>query len=262
MSIYLSRLLKRLPDRLYIVAQNARFYREQSNVRYIKYGNLIRVNHEGLNWVTHRERAHVYRWGLSHRGNAIGHSYLLQNIEFDIGDCIVDCGANMGDLALFFYFRKAEISYIGIEPNPLDFRCLSQNLLSDSKSLNIALWNQNTTIEFFVDSKGASSSVIEPPRYSEIVNVQATRLDSLKFDKIKLLKVEGEGAEPEILEGARSILRKIEYISVDWGPERGLLQTSTRDACLKFLLENSFALIEENDGGRKTALFKNNNLKV
>ena len=51
---------------------------------------------------------------------------------------------------------------------------------------------------------------------------KVARLDNFNFKKIKLLKVEAEGAEPEVLLGTAKILKRIEFISVDCGPERGL----------------------------------------
>ena len=249
----------KLPLFAWVFFQNLRFLKDKSFVRYSKYGDLIKVRDTGLIWHTHRQRAHSYRYGLHHRGMSIGNSYLLQNIDFKDGDLVIDCGANMGDLQLFFEFQGFRISYIGIEPNPLDFNCLKLNALPGAEVINCALWNTTSNLEFYVDSKGASSSLIQPPRYSEKILVNAARSDSLQFDKIKLFKVEGEGAEPEILQGSKHILNRIEYISVDWGPERGLLQTSTREECLQFLSENGFYIVEENDGGRKTALFRNGN---
>jgi FkbM family methyltransferase len=248
---------KALPDFAWIILQNLRFRKEKSIIRYSKYGELVRIRDADFIWYSHRDRAHSYRFGLKHRGKSIGHSYLLQNIDFKEDDLIIDCGANMGDLQLFFEYHELRVSYVGIEPNPLDFSCLNMNTLPRAQALNYALWNTTSTLVFFVDSKGASSSLIEPPRYSEKILVKAVRLDSLHFDKIKLLKVEGEGAEPEILKGSRDLLNKIEFIAVDWGPERGLLQTSTREDCLEYLTEIGFKMVEENDGGRKVGLFKN-----
>jgi FkbM family methyltransferase len=250
---------KNLPLFAWMFFQNLRFLREKFLIRYLRHGELVKVRDAGFFWYTHRERAHSYRFGLHHRGISIGRSYLLHQIDFKDGDLVIDCGANMGDLQLFFKFQEFRISYIGIEPNPLDFKCLKLNTLPSAEVINCALWNSTSSLDFYVDSKGASSSLIEPPRYSEKILVNAVRLDSLQFEKIKLLKVEGEGAEPEILQGSKQILNQIEFISVDWGPERGLLQTSTRDECLKFLTDNGFCLVEENDGGRKTALFRNGN---
>ena len=78
--------------------------------------------------------------------------------------------------------------------------------------------------------------------------------------KIKLLKIEGEGAEPEILEGCRDILKRVEYISVDVGPERGVAQTSPKNDVITYLVENNFEVILENPYHRVTVLFKNKSL--
>ena len=42
-----------------------------------------------------------------------------------------------------------------------------------------------------------------------------------------LLKVEAEGAEPEVLQGLKKNLSRVEFITVDCGFERGLNQKST-----------------------------------
>ena len=49
---------------------------------------------------------------------------------------------------------------------------------------------------------------------------------------------------------------KIEYISVDVGPERGIDQKSTDSEVTTFLTKNNFKLITENTN-RKSKLFQN-----
>ena len=120
------------------------------------------------------------------------------------------------------------------------------------------MWDRSTVLDFYIDSHSASSSFIQGPDFTEIIKVEAKRLDSLQFEKnIKLLKVEGEGAEPEILSGAKKLFHRIEYISVDVGPERGIEQISTKTPVIELLLQNNFKIIEENPWHRKTILFKN-----
>jgi hypothetical protein len=143
----------------------------------------------------------------------------------------------------------------------MDYGCLSKNVISLGESRNLALWDSTSEMIFYVDTSSASSSLIEPPYYTEKIRVAAARLDSLDFpNRIKLFKVEGEGAEPEILEGARGIFSSIEYISVDAGPERGINQTPTRDEVLKLLTDAGFELVMENPFHRKTLLFRNTEL--
>lgn len=224
--------------------------------------DLLKITERNISWWTHRKRFHLYVSGLVHRGESIGKSYLLREITFNDEDVIIDCGANMGDLQLYFMNLDLPVNYIGIEPNPIDFKCLELNAPRGFKPFNVALWDKNSQMTFFVDSDSASSSLIEPPFFTEKVLVKSVRLDSLKLpDRIKLLKVEGEGAEPEILEGARGIFTKIEFITVDAGPERGINQTATRNEVIKVLRNSDFELIKENPYHRKTLLFRNQKIK-
>jgi FkbM family methyltransferase len=177
------------------------------------------------------------------------------------GDVIVDCGANLGDLQLYFKYLGISVDYYGIEPNPQDFDSLLLNLLPNSKGLNIALWDFESELSFYVDSESASSSLIEPPTYSGIIKISARRMDQLNLPaRIKLLKVEGEGAEPEILKGAIGVLNRIQFISVDCGPERGIDQLETKKDVCEFLVKNHFSIVKENPYHRKTILFVNNNV--
>jgi len=251
-------LIKKLPDRTYASLKNLHFRLQGKKIRFLARDGVIEVFANNLLWTTHRGRAHLYTNGLLNRGAAIGKSYLLENIDFEDGDTVVDCGANMGDLQLWFEDKLIKIKYLGIEPNPLDFKCLAKNMLLDSSCINFALWNESGKLRFWIDSRSASSSLIQPPTYSEITDVRAIRLDELQgLGRIKLLKVEGEGAEPEILLGAKGILNNIQYISVDVGPERGVDQVPTRSEVISFLQENNFTIVLQNPYHRKTVLFKN-----
>jgi hypothetical protein len=80
----------------------------------------------------------------------------------------------------------------------------------------------------------------------------------LSIDRIELLKLEAEGAEPEILEGGRVTLQKCRYVTADLGPERGTLKEETLKESKEILESYGFALIGQNTDGRKCYLFKNN----
>jgi hypothetical protein len=78
----------------------------------------------------------------------------------------------------------------------------------------------------------------------------------LGLKQIKLLKIEAEGFEPEILTGARGAFSIIEYISVDGGYERGLQSEQTFTAITNLLLNNDFEIIDIYFPWHR-ALFKN-----
>lgn len=257
-------LIRKLPVRLYICILNISKNLKKEKIFLAIDDGIVKIDDLGNNitWYAHRERLHLYLSGMKERGKSIGKSYLLDGIVFKDGDVVVDCGANMGDLQLYFYFKKITINYFGIEPNPLDYKCLIRNALDNSKIMNIALWDSRSELKFYVDSSSASSSLIEPPKFSEVISVNASRMDQLDLPNlIKLFKVEGEGAEPEILLGSTGILKRIEYVSVDAGPERGINQLSTKTEVCRILKKNGFSIVKENPFHRKTILFKNNNFK-
>ncbi len=88
--------------------------------------------------------------------------------------------------------------------------------------------------------------------------MQGVRVDELINEHIKILKVDAEGAEMEVLEGCINLFNKIEYISIDLGFEKGILQESTFVPCLKFLSQNGFELIKLNRNLR--CLFRNSHI--
>ena len=78
------------------------------------------------------------------------------------------------------------------------------------------------------------------------------------YNKIKLLKVEAEGYEPEILQGLKKYINDVEYITIDCGFERGIKMESTIAECSNYLIQNNFKMI--NFGfPRLVALYKNSN---
>lgn len=207
----------------------------------------------------HRKQAEMaYRNGFSKRAHQIAEAYLLPKITFSAGDLIVDCGANLGDLKLYFDELKTDIEYIAFEPSPLEFVCLTENV-KPSLVHNKGLWNEDSHLTFYISSQGADSSFIKPPTFDEERKIPTARLDGLLNRRIKLLKLEAEGAEPEVLQGAEGLLDKIEYISADLGFERGIDQQSTLAPVTNFLLSKNFELLDVRHD-RIAALFRNKSL--
>ena len=195
-----------------------------------------------------------YKNGIEERGISLGQAYFLNKIKFSDNDTIIDCGANIGDLKIYFDNKKLNINYIGIEPSPKEYYCLSKNV-SHSVIHNIGLWNENNNLDFYVSSHNADSSFFKPMTYTKKITISAKRLDSF-FDKnIRLLKIEAEGAEPEVLVGCKKLLTKIDYISADLGFERGVLRENTLVKVTNFLLKHNFELLDFNSP-RICALYK------
>ena len=183
-------------------------------------------------------------------------SYLLNNIDFNDQDLVVDCGANVGELFLSIKSNNPNIQYIGFEPDDQVFECLQLN--TNSKSSNICLSNESGEKNFFIDSLGANSSVYESEPGMDSMVVKVEKLENLYPDtEIKLLKIDAEGSELEVLEGSKKIFNNIDYISVDCGAEKGVNQDTTFVDVNNYLISNNFSLIGINQN-RLICLYRNN----
>ena len=201
----------------------------------------------------------LYSSGLEFRAIQIADSYKLNKISFKLSDKVVDCGANYGDLWLYLYDKIDIKNYFTFEPGINEFKALCENV-KNNNNYNLGLDKTESTKNFYINEQDADSSIVEPKIYNSIYKIKTTTLNKffkkIKTEKIKLLKLEAEGYEPEILQGANKILDKIEYIAIDGGYERGKNSEETLSSQLNFLLKNNFEIIEINlKWGR--ALLKN-----
>jgi FkbM family methyltransferase len=206
--------------------------------------------------IRHQRQCNMaYEYGVKKRAKGLADCYFLNEIEFDDGDIFLDCGANVGDLKIWFDLNNIKINYVAFEPSPTEFDCLKENV-KPCTVYNVGLWNEVGELEFFVSSQGADSSLIEPVSFDEKIKVPVDRLESYVNSTIKILKLEAEGAEPEILEGLGDKLSLIEYVSADLGYERGVKCESTLVPVTNYLLEYGFELVNVSHG-RICALYKN-----
>ena len=249
--------------KLSLLLENLLAIIKKKSVRFTfdKRNNLFKANDENLiRFYSDKNRCFwLYRNGIRERGKLIHKTYCLKNIKFKKKDIVIDCGANAGDLLIELnrYIEKG--NYIAIEPNPTDFRVLKLNC-PNQVLINKALGNKNDNLNFYISTSSGDSSIIKPRHYDEKISVEVIKLDelikNLKIEKIKLLKIEAEGFEPEVLEGALNTISKCEYIAIDGGYERGQIQEQTFTNLTNILLKNNFEIHDINFSWHR-ALFKN-----
>ncbi len=230
-------------------------YLEKKKIFTIKNNNITRF------FISERVCVSTYWKGFKNRAEGLGSSYFLGNIQFFDNDLIVDCGAHLGDLAMYFNFNKRVVNYIAFEPSPPEFHCLEMNLknMGFGTAYNYGLWSENGTIPFFISSKNADSSFIEPTTYTTEVKIPTIRLDTFLDKPIKLLKIEAEGGEPEVIYGCDKLLHQIKFIAIDVGRERGIEKKHTLVEVVNYLLPRNFVMNQfSSPSGRWTILFENN----
>ena len=210
-------------------------------------------------FIYEKRRLPWYFAGIQARLDDLARQYALQYVPIIPGDIVIDCGANIGEIALWMDTHHIDAHYIGYEPSLKPYQCARKNIRR-GQIYQKALWNSVGHMSLFIGDATADSSLFQQPLSTETTTVETTTLDIefqlLGIERCKLLKVEAEGAEPEVLEGGKSIISKCTYIAVDVGFERGPEQKSTLPECVNFLLQNDFA-VRAWMHGRQVLLFEN-----
>jgi len=185
-------------------------------------------------------------------------SYNLDSLDFTDDDVLVDCGSNVGELNLALKNKNIHLKYIAFEPDNQAYECCILNNKSDKDNIhNVALSINSDEKPFYKDSYGGNSSLVDFGTSIE-TKIKTMKLDDFKIKQIKLLKIDAEGYEPEVLSGSIDTLRETEYVAVDFGPERGLDQKDTIIEVNNFLTDKGFKLLNF-EINRITGLYKNVN---
>lgn len=184
-----------------------------------------------------------YKRGIGAASRGLAQQYLLDHVSFEPGDVLIDCGANIGELGIWAVSQQ--IDYIAFEPENVEATCCDLNAYGGKASTNrIALWSEDTELKFYSKPNSADSSLIEISDYDHVQRVQAVRLSTFmsknKIARVRLLKVEAEGAEPEVLMGLGDRINQVDFIAVDCGFERGLKSEATFNEVNQILLAAGF----------------------
>jgi FkbM family methyltransferase len=152
--------------------------------------------------------------------------YRLTAIDFRAGDVVIDVGANIGIVALYLAKKYPELRVVAIEPVPTTFRHLQQNVeqngVPNITALNCAITKDGRDLRMVVNPghSGGSTAHLRDlkPRGHYNVTVKSRTLDRVFDeyvpDRCRLLKIECEGAEYEILSGARC-LDRVDHLGIE-----------------------------------------------
>ena len=170
-------------------------------------------------------RGNQFKRGVMMHVDRLAREYHLDQIDIVPGGVFIDCGANIGELGI--WARGQELDYIAFEPEGLEAYCYDLNN--------------------FVG--GATRTRIQAVALDGAVNLSDT-------SGTVILKIEAEGAEPEVLEGAASTLTSVNWVAIDCGHERGVSKAHTFVETNVFMQDLGFHLYRA-QFHRITALYRN-----
>ncbi|QKK02920.1 MAG: FkbM family methyltransferase [Pseudomonadota bacterium] len=194
-----------------------------------------------------------FRRGIENRLDTLAVEYLVPQCTIKEGDIVIDIGANIGEFTRYCCeHRGARV--VAIEPENACEAALRINLKGlDAIYSNEALWCEDAELLLYHSHASNDTTLIEPVTYDFSETIRVVTLDGLMsrldtgweqpIDTIKLVKIEAEGAEPEIIAGGSATLARTHYVAVDCGPERGLKQESTLLPVVNALLRLGFRFV-------------------
>lgn len=152
---------------------------------------------------------------------------LFKSLSLKSTDILMDIGANVGQSLLKWKSVFPEHGYIGIEPLPdciqyLNLLC-RVNGFNDCTIIEKAIFNKNTTSKLnlqFDDPTDRTASIIEQEKSFGHIEVETIDFPTLltKFDvkpeTIRVLKIDVEGAELEIIHNAKTFIDQYKPIII------------------------------------------------
>ena len=177
---------------------------------------------------------------------------LDSSFSIEVGDVIIDAGAHHGIVSV--HFASAGARVYAFEPNPLNFAVLSYNskvngLTNLSAHCSALDSKTKSNASFNVGIRSTTGSLASSGREElvsgQTIDVATVSLESVmesgNLSKVRLLKVDTEGAEYRMLfELSEKILKKIQYICIEAHPTNSHSPVEMRN----FLERNQFVLNE------------------
>jgi len=148
--------------------------------------------------------------------NELSEPWMKRYFKPNKGDVVIDVGAHVGKYSLPAAKLVGENGkVIAIEAHPENFKALQTNILLNGFkniiALNIAAFNQDNKKLLLCGSRDSEFSLKSNLKENS-VEVETRTIDSLLreigVEKVDWVKIDVEGAEVEVLEGMREVLRK------------------------------------------------------
>jgi len=130
------------------------------------------------------------------------------------GDIAIDCGANVGDITQKMVDKGAIVH--AFEPNPHAFEILKTKFGNNKQVIlhNMGVWDKNTSMKLYLHNKSDEDPVgwsvgasiisekenVNKNNFIEIKIIDLTEFISSLKREIKILKIDIEGAECELLD--------------------------------------------------------------
>jgi FkbM family methyltransferase len=134
---------------------------------------------------------------------------------------VIDVGANIGLMTAYFSTRWSKVT--AFEPSPKSFSCLEKNCNKENIDLhNLGLSDKEDKVLFAQCSNSEIDQIVSTnavlKKNWKPTEIPVTYLDKFNFDSVDLLKIDVEGHEMAVLDGALKFIKKnhIKLIQIEF----------------------------------------------
>jgi FkbM family methyltransferase len=175
---------------------------------------------------------------------------------------VLDIGANLGSYCIPLAKKHPDIKFHAFEPQRIISYQLCANVIINSLenvyAYELALSNESTSLELITPDYATEGNIgafsindevraneYECPTVNTTDRIDVTLLDWLNFDNIRLLKIDVEGHELEVIQGGIETIKRNNYPPIifeawTWKP----WYKDKRDALFEYLRGHGYNIIE------------------
>jgi FkbM family methyltransferase len=181
---------------------------------------------------------------------------LLESVLQPNSNCI-DIGCHKGEILDWMIRFAPHGIHHGIEPIPYLFKALNEKYTQSNIHLHaLALSDNAGKLNFNVVKNAPAYSGIRQRKYAiqnpdvEVIEVNVQRLDDIipAQQAVRLIKIDVEGAELDVLKGATRILKECRpYVMFEFGLGSAEFYNASPEAMFELMLENKMQLYSLRD---------------
>lgn len=147
-------------------------------------------------------------------------------------EIVLDIGAYVGSFTLAVARRAKKI--LAIEPDSKNYTCLQKNVskFANVQTVKKGVWNSKKKLKLYLDSQYPVANSVVIPSGNNFIEIEVDTLDNLTsalgINKVDFIKMNVEGAELEVLEGAERVLKSTKKMVIDAHHIRDGEETASR----------------------------------
>lgn len=171
------------------------------------------------------------------------------DVVVEAGDVVFDVGSLTGDFTRMY--APIAKTVIAVEPNPISAMCVSNNTRQFDNVIveQRAAYKEPGTIEFQLGTDRSEDSIMQPDDggTGSSLHVQADTIENIAqrhgIDVIDFLKLDAEGAEPEVIEGLGEI--QVRKLAISTTGERPIQGEDEGEMCAALLEEKGYEILQK-----------------